>query len=67
MADVFVLIDNNIREILLDLEISCLRMTAEGHTPSEIGLALGIAEDRVLFHLITVQNKLKASNRLHAV
>lgn len=67
MVNSFVVTDNNSTERPSDLELTCLKMTAEGSLPSEIGLALGLAEDRVLFHLVSVEAKLSASNRLHAV
>lgn len=36
-------------------EIECLELIARGQIPSEIGLAIGLSEEQVLVHLVSVQ------------
>lgn len=48
-------------------ELECLGLIARGQIPSEIGLAIGLSEEQDLVHLVSVQAKLNASNRLHAL
>lgn len=48
-------------------ELECLKMTADGHIPNEIGLALALTEDQVLLHLTSVETRLGARNQLHAI
>jgi LuxR family transcriptional regulator len=52
---------------LTRIEISCLRLTANGWRPSEIGDSLNTTKADVEIHLTSAEHKLGARNRLHAV
>lgn len=52
---------------LTGMEITCLKLTANGLKPAEIGSALHADEEQVEIHLAGAQRKLGARNRLHAV
>ena len=52
---------------LTQRELECLTWTANGKTSWEIAVILGVSESTATFHLRNAGNKLKASNRAHAV
>jgi DNA-binding CsgD family transcriptional regulator len=52
---------------LTRMEVSCLRLTANGLRPSEICDALDTTKADVEIHLSSAEQKLGARNRLHAV
>jgi DNA-binding CsgD family transcriptional regulator len=50
-----------------DHELSCLRLSANGQTSSDIGLKLGIKPRTVNFHFSKILRKLNAMNRQEAI
>ena len=48
-------------------EISCLQLVAEGRRPDEAANVLALSRDEVNQALISAQEKLEASNLMHAV
>jgi DNA-binding CsgD family transcriptional regulator len=58
---------NYTKETCSPNDLGCLQMFANGHTPAEIGLSLGLTELRVVLHLKSVEEKLGARNQLHAI
>jgi DNA-binding CsgD family transcriptional regulator len=52
---------------LTRMEIACLKLTANGLKPAEIGSALHADDRDIEIHLSSAQRKLGARNRLHAV
>jgi DNA-binding CsgD family transcriptional regulator len=52
---------------LTQMEITCLKLTANGLKPSEISSALKKDIEEIETHLNNAERKLGARNRLHAV
>lgn len=48
-------------------QLACLRLIADGHTYTEIGRKLDVAERTVKFHLTDARTALRARNTIHAV
>ena len=49
------------------VEKFCLCLISEGQTSKEIAFILAMTEERVEYHLKSIENKLNASNRVEAV
>ena len=53
--------------MLSNRETDVLKVVAEGLSNKEIARRLGISENTVRNHLVSIFDKLKATNRTHAV
>jgi DNA-binding NarL/FixJ family response regulator len=57
---------DNSAKLLTKREIEVLRLTAEGHSNSELAKTLWVTEQTVKFHLSNIYRKLDVSNRTEA-
>jgi DNA-binding CsgD family transcriptional regulator len=52
---------------LTPMEVTCLKLSANGYRTREIGSDLRVSEDKIETLLTNAQHKLGAKNRLHAI
>lgn len=52
---------------LTRMEITCLKLAANGLRPVEIGNELNTTDEEIENHLTSAESKLGARNRLHAI
>lgn len=52
---------------LSEIQVSCLKLAANGYRPAEIGRQLQVSEVEIENELASIEKMLGAKNRLHAI